>query len=307
MKRGRTVVLRALGLGDLLAAVPALRAIRRARPEDAILLATPAVLEPLALRSGAVDAVVDTAPLAPLDERLHRADLAVNLHGRGPESTGLLRAAGPSRLVAFGEEIPWRAGEHERRRWCRLVSTALGADAHPDDVRLGAAGLPPSPAPDALVLHPGAASGARRWPPERFAAVARRWREARGEVVVTGGPDEVDLARRVATLADLPDDAVLAGRTDLETLAALVAAAQAVVCGDTGVAHLASAFATPSVVLFGPTPPDEWGPPAGGPHLALHRGGRGDPHGAAPDPALLRIAVDEVLDALRRVDRAHDG
>jgi uncharacterized protein YjbJ (UPF0337 family) len=49
-------------------------------------------------------------------------------------------------------------------------------------------------------------------------------------------------------------------------------------------------------VLFGPTPPVEWGPPADRPqHVVLHRGGRGDPHGDVPDPGLLAITVEEVL------------
>ncbi|WP_449062773.1 glycosyltransferase family 9 protein, partial [Planomonospora algeriensis] len=61
--------------------------------------------------------------------------------------------------------------------------------------------------------------------------------------------------------------------------------------------HLASAFATPSVVLFGPVPPALWGPPPGGPHTALWAGSRGDPHGERPDPGLLRIEVPQVLDA----------
>jgi ADP-heptose:LPS heptosyltransferase len=91
---------------------------------------------------------------------------------------------------------------------------------------------------------------------------------------------------------------VLSGRTDLTGLAALVASARLVVCGDTGVAHVASAYRTPSVVLFGPVPPAHWGPPPQGPHTALwHGSGRGDPHGAEVDPALLRIAVDEVIGA----------
>jgi uncharacterized protein YjbJ (UPF0337 family) len=71
-----------------------------------------------------------------------------------------------------------------------------------------------------------------------------------------------------------------------------------VLCCDTGVAHLATAYRTPSVVLFGPTPPGEWGPPPDRPqHRVLWRGGRGDPHADAPDPGLLAIAVEDVLAA----------
>ena len=95
-----------------------------------------------------------------------------------------------------------------------------------------------------------------------------------------------------------------AGRTTLSQLAQLVARAAVVVCGDTGMAHLASAFCTPSVVLFGPVSPAAWGPPADGPHLVLwHGDGTGDPHADAPDPALLRITPDEVIAAVSRLDR----
>jgi ADP-heptose:LPS heptosyltransferase len=155
------------------------------------------------------------------------------------------------------------------------------------------------------VLHPGAASPARRWPADRWAALARAERAAGRRVLVTGSAAERALADDVAAAAELPTAAVLAGRTDVAALAAVVAHAGRVVCGDTGVAHLATAYGVPSVVLFGPTPPSEWGPPPARPrHRALHRGGRGDPHGTAPDPRLLEIGVEEVIAALEDVSRA---
>jgi ADP-heptose:LPS heptosyltransferase len=118
-------------------------------------------------------------------------------------------------------------------------------------------------------------------------------------VVVTGGPGEEGLAAAVAAQAGLPTSAVLAGRTDLLGLAAVVAAADVVLCGDTGVAHLATALGTSSVVLFGPVPPAQWGPPPQRRrHVALWAGRLGDPHAAEPDPGLLQITVDDVLAAL---------
>jgi ADP-heptose:LPS heptosyltransferase len=117
----------------------------------------------------------------------------------------------------------------------------------------------------------------------------------------------VQLAAAVAATAALPRWSVLAGQTDVLGLTAVVAAAGLVVCGDTGVAHVATAVGTPSVVLFGPTPPDQWGPPAtavSGPaegraiHRALWAGHVGDPHGDQPDDGLLAIHVEEVLAAV---------
>ena len=102
-----------------------------------------------------------------------------------------------------------------------------------------------------------------------------------------------------------PADRVLAGRTDLGALCDLVARAGLVVSGDTGIAHLASAYGTPSVVLFGPVDPAQWGPPADGPHVALARPAhrRGERFADDPDPALLAIGVEEVVAAAATVRR----
>jgi ADP-heptose:LPS heptosyltransferase len=295
-RRGRAcgatiVAYRALGLGDLLTAVPALRGLRAAFPDRRLVLAAPAVLAPLAELSGAVDEVADTAELAPLPAALDGLELAVNLHGAGPQSTALLRAAGPRRLVAFGDGVStWRDGEHEVERWCRLLAEH-GIPADPGRLDLPVPRRPvASAARGATLIHPGAASAARRWPAERWAAVARAERAAGRRVIVTAGVGEEELARGIGPVAETPG---------LLDLAALVAAADRVLSGDTGVAHLATALGTPSVVLFGPTPPAEWGPPADRPrHRVLWRGGRGDPHGEEVDPGLLAIEVDDVLAAL---------
>lgn len=304
------IALRALGLGDLLTALPALRALAEAFPGHRRVLAAPSAQAPLAVLSGAVHEVVDAAPLAPLPARLRRPDVAVNLHGRGPESHRVLAAVEPARMIAFASAEagaggpPWRADEHEVHRWCRLLAES-GVPADPE--RLG---LRPPPGAERLptgatVIHPGAADPARRWPAERFAAVARHEARRGRRVVVTGdGADRPD-ARRVAGLAGLDRGAVLAGRTDLAGLAAVVAAAGRVVCGDTGIAHLATALGTPSVVLFGPVSPAHWGPPAGRPrHRALWAGRAGDPHGATVDPGLLEIGVADVIAALDALPEA---
>jgi Glycosyltransferase family 9 (heptosyltransferase) len=301
VERRRLVVLRALGLGDFLTAVPAMRALRHAFPEHEFVLAAPRTIEPLVRLSGAADTVLDTRGLVPIAWSGEPPELAVNLHGRGPESHARLGELAPRRLVAFGcpaaghEGPDWTTEEHEVRRWCRLVESELEVRADPAHLRMAAPRACPVVA-DAVVIHPGAAHPSRRWPPDRFAEVARWVCERGHHVVVTGGLDEVNLAEEVCRGAGLPRSALLAGRTNLLELAALVAAARLVICGDTGVAHLASAFSTASVLLFGPTAPDRWGPPPDGPHVMVWHGeGTGDPWGERPDPALLRIGVDEVV------------
>ena len=233
--------------------------------------------------------------------------MVVNLHGRGPQSHRVLLGLRPWHLLSFAHpEVPesavgppWRAGEHEVERWCRLLRAhGIPADAGRLDLAVPPelAAAAPEAARGATLIHPGAASPARRWPPDRWAAVARAEAEAGRPVVVTGGADEVALAREVARGAGLAESAVYAGRTDLTGLVALVQTAGRVVCGDTGVAHLATALRTPSVVLFGPVAPSEWGPPPDRTwHRALWAGRRGDPHADNPDPGLLEIRVPDVL------------
>jgi ADP-heptose:LPS heptosyltransferase len=303
---GRILLLRALGLGDFLTGVPAYRAVRRAFPDHQVVLAAPAALAPLVPLTGAIDELRPAGELEPVPWAGSRPEVGIDLHGRGPASHRLVAALDPQRLIVFGGEHAggyrgpvWRAGEHEVARWCRLL-TESGIPADPADLVLTA---PAEPGPAYVLVHPGAAAPGRRWPAERFAAVAG-WLADRGhEVRITGSAAEQDLARQVARLAGLPQDHVLAGRTSLASLAALVASAQLVISGDTGLAHLASAFARPSVTLFGPVPPAEWGPPAHPRHQVLwaaEPGYRGDPHGTSLDPALARITTDQVRQAAER-------
>ncbi len=294
----RIVVLRALGLGDLLTGIPALRALRRAYPRAHLSLAAPTWLEPLVDLIGGIDELVDSAPLATLPRQLHGAELVVNLHGRGPQSTQLLQATSPDRLISYGLSggPDWRAGEREVDRWCRLLHEC-GVAADPYDLHL----RPPPQTPiasGAVLVHVGSAAASRRWPLERWTEVVRN---LSGPVLLTAGPGEVQAAAQVAREARLPDQAVLHGLS-LTALAALVAAARLLVAPDTGVAHLATALGTPSVVLFGPVPPAVWGPPPGwSRHRALWGGVESDNLADSTAPGMLRLTSEQVLQACAEV------
>ncbi|SCF05613.1 ADP-heptose:LPS heptosyltransferase [Micromonospora coriariae] len=304
------LVLRALGVGDLATGVPAIRALRAAYPDKELALVAPRWLSPLVDLVGGVDRLIEADGLGHLRWSGPPPELAVNLHGRGPQSHHMLARVGPRRLFAFanaeaghGDGPQWRADEHEVDRWCRMLAW-YGIPADRGDlalIRPGAGGLPTG----VSVVHPGAKAAQRRWPPVRFAAVARTLADQGHRVVVTGNPGERGIAAEVARRAGLPDDAVLAGRTNLGELATLVAHARLVLSGDTGVGHLATAYATPSVLLFGPVPPAHWGPPPGRPgHEALWVGPRPPGDGVAVHPALAELDVPAVLTAIDRVTRA---
>lgn len=284
-------------LGDFLTAVPAYRGVVAAYgSSDRVVIAAPAALAPLVPLVGGIARLAPTQGIGTPRRLSGPLALAVDLHGRGPQSHRLLLGLQPERLVAFAcreadvTGPAWRDDEHDVDRWVRLLrESGMAADRH--DLRLS----PPLRRPPrigAVVIHPGASSAARRWPEDRFARVAATFSRAGEQVVITGVGAERPLADRVARRAGLPASAVLAGRLDLGAMASLVEAARLVVCGDTGVAHLATAFSTPSVVLFGAAPPSLWGPPPEGPHTALHK--REDLRASG---GLAAITVEEVTEA----------
>jgi ADP-heptose:LPS heptosyltransferase len=297
------LILRALGLGDFLTAVPAYRGLRQGFPDATITLAAPAVLEPLVALTGAIDRLLPVNGLGELSIMSPAPDLAVNLHGAGPQSIEDLLGTGARRLLTHRHmRYPsitgsdWYEEMHEVQRWTRLLILE-GIPADPTALRLTKPTEPPAVG-DAVIVHPGAKAEARRWPVSRFGAVAQALALAGHSVCITGSASERDRCLAVARSAGLSPDFVLAGTLDLGELAALVASAKLVVSGDTGLAHLASAYATPSVVLFGPTSPTRWGPPATNPSTVIWRGVTGDPHGRWVDPALLDIGSEEVLEAV---------
>jgi ADP-heptose:LPS heptosyltransferase len=154
-----------------------------------------------------------------------------------------------------------------------------------------------------VVVHPGAAVPARAWPPLHHAAAVELLSGAGHRVVVTGGPDETSLTATVAG----PSALDLGGRTDLPTLAAVLAGADAVVTGNTGPAHLAAAVGTPVACLFSPVVPAVRWAPYGVPLELL-----GDQNAACRltraricpvpgHPCLDSVSPEEVMQAVERL------
>jgi ADP-heptose:LPS heptosyltransferase len=277
--------------GDVLLAGPAIRAIAggadhvtllcglRGRRAAALL---PGVDEILVWRAPWIDPEpdpVDPADIEGLAARLREAriDRAVILGSfhQSPLPTALvLRLAGIGHVAATSVDYPGSLLDmrhqisedvHEVERSLDLVQ-ALGYRLPPSDDRAlrilrPAAGRPTAAfAGDYVVVHPGASVPARAWEPEHCAELVELLAEAGRRVVVTGGPGERALTACVAGPAR-PEVLDLGGETTLAELAEVLAAADAVVVGNTGPAHLAAAVGTPVVSLFAPSvPPVRWRP-----------------------------------------------
>ncbi|WP_229231694.1 glycosyltransferase family 9 protein [Sinomonas cyclohexanicum] len=310
------LALRALDLGQLLVAVPALRGLRRAFPSHELVLAAPAGLAPVVPLIGGINRLLGTPDVeGPLRWR-GPVDIAVDLHGHGPKSRTRLEELSPTYRI--GHAAPgWAGPEWDdefpgRERWARLMSWH-GIEASPDDLGL----CPPeAPAPveAATVLHVGAAPGGRQWPVERFADVAAVLALKGHRVVVAGDAKDAFRAAAVVRGAGLPRSSCVAGTWDLVDLVAAVAAARVVITADSSASQLANAYRTPSVVLFDQSTRQEWNSPPDGPHIALAEGQTrpGVPFPETLEPGSLAVLPGTVLDAVDRLEilglgRAHDA
>jgi ADP-heptose:LPS heptosyltransferase len=290
------VVFRALNLGDLLCAVPALRALRRALPSSRItLLGLPAAAGFAGRFAAYLDGFLPFVGYPGLPElpspapadlfsffgamRARGFDLAVQMHGSGQVSNAVVRRLGARRIAGFhpggtpcpdpASFLPYPDGAHEIHRNLALVeflgARAAGADLEfpLTDADLAEAVAQPGFADLApgtyACLHPGARSADKRWPPARFAAVGDALHAAGLEVVLTGSTQEIGITQAVArAMRRRPLDT--AGPIAIGGLAAIVAGARLVVCNDTGVSHVAAALRVPSVVIFFATDPRRWAP-----------------------------------------------
>jgi ADP-heptose:LPS heptosyltransferase len=280
----RVLVARLDNEGDVLLAGPAIRAVAasgarvtmlcgpRGRRAAALLPGVDDVIvrlaewidpDPPSVEREAIDAFVDRLAAGRFDEAVvlgsfHQSPLPLAL---------LLRMAGVPRIGATSVDYPGSLLDvrhrisddlHEVERSLDLVA-ALGhrlPDGDDGALRVRRPGNAPL-GRGYVVVHPGASVPARAWAPERNAALVAALAADGRRVVVTGGPGERALTAQVAG-AHAVD---LGGRTDLATLADVLAAADCVVVGNTGPAHLAAAVGAPVVSLFAPTvPPVRWRP-----------------------------------------------
>jgi ADP-heptose:LPS heptosyltransferase len=142
-----------------------------------------------------------------------------------------------------------------------------------------------------VALHPGSGGAAKRWPPERFAGIARRLRAAGHAPLLVEGPGDAEQVAAVrAEVGDAP--APLARGLAVEALAALLTNCLAYVGNDSGVSHLAGLVGCPTLALFGPSDPAQWAPV--GPRVRVLRA----PSLGATAPSMSDLSEETVWSAL---------
>ena len=328
----RIAVVRALALGDMLCAIPALRALRaRFRHARISLIGLPWATEIVDRFPMLVDELipfpgfpgipeVDLDPAASADSiaelQRRRFTLALQLQGDGSfinEFVALLGAkrlagfvpagSGPPRNLPDDVWVPYPERGSEVDRLLALPAM-IGApiDRHlefpvRDADRVAADDLLDASGIDGApvaVVHAGGSRPERRWPAERFAEVGDALSDKGLTVLLTGTSSEAATTATVArTMRSSAID--VAGRTSLGAMAGLVERAQVVVTNDTGVSHLAAAIGTDSVTIFSASDRERWAPVGTDRNVAV---GAGIPEG---ETGRVDVPVDDVLAATRRL------
>ena len=324
----KILVVRYSALGDVVLATSVLDPLREAFPGARIEWVTDGLYAPLLAglpQLAAVHALGRDGPhgaIALRDRLRRRFDIAIDLQNK-VRSAVIARAAAP-RVVTFRRRSPGRAllallGSDPPL--ARAHATLLYAEAlaplgvrGPGPLRIHLSRGAQALAADALrrgrkplvAVAPGARWATKRWPAERFAAVADALSSEGASIVLAGGPGDRDAFAAMCSHLRTPVTADLSP-LPIDGLAAVLARAQLLIACDSGPVHLAAAVGTPALALFGPTSTVRWGPPPPGRALSLglacapctNHGGDFCPEGH--HRCLDDLGVDAVIAAAREM------
>jgi ADP-heptose:LPS heptosyltransferase len=286
-------IFRALQLGDMLCAVPAIKALRFAYPDAEITLVGLPWAQSLTERfykyldnfiqfpgyPGLPEQKLDlpnfTAFLGEMQGK--KFDLAIQMQGNGSvinpmvELFGAKYTAGYSKSGHYAPDnglfMPYPEEGHEIDRHLALMEF-LGIPSKGNELEypltpadynaLDELHLPIEPK-KYVCIHPGSRGTWRQWPVKYFAALADYCIEQGYKVVITGTEDEAAIIDGV--ISHMRYDPInTAGKTSMGAVGALIQNAAMLISNCTGVSHIASAFKTPSIVISMDGDPQRWGP-----------------------------------------------
>jgi ADP-heptose:LPS heptosyltransferase len=291
----RIGIFRALQLGDLLCAIPAIRAIKAAYPNSELTLIGLPWSKSFVNRFSHFFSDhlffpgfpgIPEQPFNSLDfiEFLKEAnkkefDVVFQMHGNGSLINPMIQMLGAKRTVGFFEGgrycpnpafyLQYPEGLPEIERHIMLVEhlgiRPVGKNTEFPISRFDLDSfeklafkynLKPK---KYCCVHSGARDTKRWWEPEKFARIADLLVKKGYDVVLTGTDVEAETVRRVQEKMLLP--AInLVGKTDLGTLAVLIKNSRMLFSNDTGVSHVASALEVPSAIIFLASDPKRWAP-----------------------------------------------
>lgn len=290
--RFKIAILRALQLGDLLCAIPAIRSLRAHYPDAEItLLGLPWAASFVERFNKYFDRFIHFPGYPGLPEQSYspeewrkflklmqqeKFDLVLQMQGNGTIVNEFLPLFEAKQVAGFYPSqhpvdsdlfIEYPNGMSEIHRHLKLIEH-LGAPLQSDKLEFPVTEkdeedfknlLLPINNKKYVVVHPGARGTTRQWSPVYFAALADYCIEQGYTVVITGVQDEIDITTEVRKY--MKHAAIdLTGKTSLGAVAVLIKNAFMLISNCTGVSHIASAFGTPSIVVSMDGEPERWAP-----------------------------------------------
>ena len=272
------LLVRFSAIGDILLTTPLIRALRARHPAARITYVTRSAFVPLLAHNPHLTEVIGWEPGTPISAlagRLKGAGFTHQLDLHGSLRSRLLRWRVGGRWSGYPKHRVPRAVLIRTKRDTyrdprpvaeRYFDAAADLDVQPDggsaQCFLSAASTRDAErfleasdiglSRQLIALAPGAAHATKRWPAHHWTELSHRLIGMGNDLVVLGSPEDAGLAEQLSP-AFRGRGASAAGRFDLAGTAALLRRARALISGDTGVMHLATAVGTPVVALFGPT------------------------------------------------------
>ena len=286
-------IFRALQLGDMLCAIPGIRALRHAYPNAEItLLGLPWAKSLLSRFPRYFDHFMHFPGFPGLPEQKFDArsfavflfqvlerkfDLVLQMQGDGSIVNPMIELFGARHTAGFflkNDHCPdeknyleYPNGYHEIERHIQLMEY-LGIDSQGKELEfplydadydeLEKSGLAFN-RKEYVCIHPGSRGIYRQWPPEYFAALGDYCSEQNLEVVLTGTSDELSIIDEVVQHME-SEPVIAAGKTTIGAAGVLIANALAMISNCTGVSHIAAALKTPGIVISMDGEPERWGP-----------------------------------------------
>jgi heptosyltransferase-3 len=329
-KVSRVLVVRLRSIGDTVLATPSLIALKRFLPEARVDILLEDWVAPVLEGFDAVDNILTVGRSA--RSRLKAArkirsagyEVVFNLHG-GTTSTFFVRASGAPHRVGFSDYRYSFLYNHRTASPLEFWNAKKAHSAEQQLALLGAVGVPVGDRPKSrlavtetaleklsskikiweskiALLHPAAAFDTKQWAAENFARVAAFLHEKNFEIVAVATKKERAVLEDLQKFSSVPvkifDDLTL------PEITALASAARIFVGNDSGIAHIAAAVQTPSVVIFGSSNRDHWRPWTDAPHRIVFQelacqpcAGHFCKEFSEPE-CIKRVSVEQVIEAL---------
>ncbi len=286
----RVLVIRLRSIGDTVLSTPSLFALKRFVPQASVDILLEDWVAPVLDGFQHVDNVLTVRPRSTVARalvaarlRAHRYDVVYNLHG-GPTATLLARATGAKYRVGYAD--------HQYSRFYNYLSPTSASlwrrekthSAEQQLALLGWTGVPVTDRPPTqlavtetaaseiarrlelsagindpfVVIHPAAAFDTKRWSAQNFAGVMAELQARKLHPLLISGPNETHLVDEILAMSEYPISSF--PNLSLPEVTALLSRARLFIGNDSGIAHMAAAVGTPSVVIFGSSNRAHWGP-----------------------------------------------